>query len=67
MNIERETVVEAGVSIGAAIVFIAAVLLVGMQFKTDGSISGTGGLAVVGTIGFFVVLMAAVGVYFASR
>jgi hypothetical protein len=67
MDIERETVVEAGVSIGAAIVFIIAVLLVGSQFRTNGDITGTGGLAVVGTIGFFVFLMAGVGVYFAYR
>ena len=67
MDIERETVVEAGVSIGAALVFIAAVLVVGMQFRTNGHITGTGGLAVVAAIGFFVFLMAGVGVYFAYR
>ena len=65
MDIERETVVEAGVSLAAAAVFIVAVLVVGMQFRSNGGITGTGGLAVVGTIGFFVFLMAAVGVYFA--
>lgn len=67
MEIERETVVEAAVSFAAVLVFIGAVALVGMQFQTNGGISETGGLAIVGTIVIFVVLMAGVGVWFASK
>ncbi len=67
MEIERETVVEAAVSFAAVLVFIGAVALVGMQFQTNGGISETGGLAIVGTIVLFVFVMGGVGVWFASK
>ncbi|MFB6083363.1 MAG: hypothetical protein ABEJ94_03865 [Halorientalis sp.] len=61
MDIERETVVEAGVSFAAVLVFVAAVVVVGMIFGTDGSLTGTGGLAVLGAVALFVVVMTLVG------
>ncbi|MFD1586710.1 hypothetical protein ACFR9U_06920 [Halorientalis brevis] len=67
MEIERETVVEAAVSFVAVLVFIGAVALVGMEFQTNGGISETGGLAIVGAIVVFVFVMAGVGVWFASQ
>jgi len=67
MDIERETVVEAGVSFVAVAVFVAAVLVVGSNFRTNGNISGTGGLAMVGAVVLFVLVMTVVGLYFASQ
>jgi len=67
MDIERETIVEAGVSFAAVLVFIVAVYLVGTMYRTNGNIDPTGGLAVLGAIVFFVFLMTGIGVYFAYQ
>ena len=67
MEIERETVVEAAVSFAAVFVFIGAVVAVGMQFRTNGNLSATGGLAMLGAIGLFVVVMMLLGLWFASQ
>ena len=67
MEIERETVVEAAISFGAVLVFVGAVAFVGMQYRTNGHLSETGGLAMLGAIGLFVVVMAVVGFWFASQ
>lgn len=67
MDIERETVVEAGVSVAAVFAFIAAVVAVGLTYRTNGDITGTGGLAILGAMGFFIALMTAVGYWFATR
>ncbi|WP_336001539.1 DUF7472 family protein [Halorientalis halophila] len=67
MNIERETVVEAGVSLAAVLVFIAALVVVGSTFGTNGDLSGTGGLAVIASVGLFIVVMTAVGYWLSFR
>lgn len=67
MNVERETIVEAGISLASVGVFIVAVLAVGTTFRTNGHISGTGGLAILGAIVLFVLVMGAVGYWLASR
>jgi hypothetical protein len=67
MDIERETVVEAGVSFAAVLVFIAAVAVVGTTFGTDNGLSGTGGLAVLGAVVLFVVVMTLVGYWLSFR
>jgi hypothetical protein len=68
MNIERETVVEAGVSFAAVLVFIAAVVGVGTAFGTDGgNLSGTGGLAVLGAVVLFIAVMTGVGYWLSSQ
>jgi len=67
MEIERETVVEAAISFGAVFLFIAAVVVAGMQFRTNGNITETGGLAMLGAIGLFVVVMTAVGFWLARQ
>ena len=66
-DIERETVCEAGVSFVAVLVFIAAVVFVGMRFKTNGTSDPTGGLGILGAIVLFVILMTGVGFYFAYQ
>jgi hypothetical protein len=67
MDIERETVVEAGVSFVAVLVFIAAVVFVGMNFRSNGDIDPTGGLAILGAIVLFVLVMTGIGFYFAYQ
>lgn len=67
MNIERETVVEAGISLVSVAVFIVAVLAVGTTFRTNGHLSGTGGLGILGAIVLFVLVMGAVGFWLASN
>lgn len=67
MEIERETVVEAAISFGAVVLFIVAVALVGIMFRTDNALSKTGGLAMVGAIVLFVVVMAGVGFWLAEE
>ncbi|MFB6163687.1 MAG: transporter [Haloarculaceae archaeon] len=67
MDIERETAVEAGASVLAVLVFIAAVVVVGQLYETADGLSQTGGLAVVGTILLFVLVMTVVGYWFANQ
>lgn len=67
MDIERDTVVEAGVSVAAVFAFIAAVVVVGTTYRTNGDITGTGGLAILGAIVFFIALMTVVGYWFATK
>jgi hypothetical protein len=67
MDIERETVVEAGVSAAAVALFIVAVLLVGTTFRVNGHLSGTGGLAVLGAMLLFIVVMSGIGYWLALQ
>jgi hypothetical protein len=70
MTIEREAVVEAGISIAAVAVFIVAVVLVGLQFGTSGSaptLTPTGGLGILAAIVFFLIVMTGVGWWLANR
>jgi hypothetical protein len=67
MEIERETVVEAAVSIAGVFVFIAAVTVVGTRFNSNGGLTATGGLAMLGAIVLFVLVMAGVGVWLAGQ
>jgi hypothetical protein len=67
MEIDRETVVEAAVSFVAVLVFIGAVALVSLQFGSSGALSDTGGMAMVGAIVLFVLVMTGVGFWFASK
>jgi hypothetical protein len=67
MDIQRETVVEAGISTAAVLVFIAAVVGVGVSFEANGSLSETGGLAILGAIGLFVFVISGIGVWLAYQ
>lgn len=66
MDVERETLVEAGLSVGAVAVFVVALVVVGLVFGSDG-IGGAGALAVVGAIVLFVAVMTGVGYWLAHR
>lgn len=67
MDIERETVVEAGVSSVAVLVFVAAVVYVSITYGTDGVMDPSGGLAILGAIVLFIVVMTGVGYWLAGR
>lgn len=65
MAIDRETRREILVGTGSVALFVALLLWVGMTYGGNG-LSGTGGLAVVGVIVVFVLVMSGVG-YWMSR
>jgi len=64
MEVEPEMRRKIVVSLGAVALFVAVLIGIGASFA-DGGLTPTGGYAVVGAVGTFVVLMAAVGVYLA--
>lgn len=61
MDVDRETVVEIVVSVGAVGLFVAVLVGIGSTYN-DGGLSADGGLVFVGAITAFVVLMSLVGV-----
>ncbi|MFB6127138.1 MAG: hypothetical protein ABEJ79_07600 [Halolamina sp.] len=61
MEIDAEMRRKVVASLAAVLTFVAAVLTVGASFNSEG-LTATGGYALVGAIGLFVVLMAGVGV-----
>lgn len=62
MDVERETVVEAAVSIVAVFVFLVAMVGIGVSYGGQ-QLNPTGGLAIIAAIVAFVFLMAIVGVF----
>lgn len=67
MEIERETLVEIVVSVGAVGLFVAAIITIGVTFGEEGHLDEAGGLALVGAIALFIVLMTVVGYWFSGR
>lgn len=63
--IERETAVEIVVSGAGVLLFLVAVI--GVSVTYGGNLAGTGALALVGAVVLFVLFMAIVGYYLASR
>ncbi len=61
MDVDRDTVVEIVVSVGAVGLFVAVLLGIGTAYNQSG-FSSDGGVALVGAITAFVVLMTLVGV-----
>lgn len=64
MDIEGETLREIVVSVVAVGVFVALILLIGATYGK--ALTGAGGLALVGAIALFILVMAGVG-FFLSR
>ncbi|MFC6905666.1 DUF7472 family protein [Halalkalicoccus tibetensis] len=60
MDIDRETIVEVVVSVGAVGLFVGVLVGIGSAYN-DGGLSADGGLVLVGAITAFVVLMSCVG------
>lgn len=66
MEIERETMLEIAVSVGAVIVFVALIVGIGATYGGQG-LSSEGGIALLAAIAGFVLLMTAVGFFLARR
>lgn len=64
MEIERETLVEIVAAVGSVGIFITILLTVGSRFE-NGGFTGEGAYLLIGSIVFFIVLMAAVGYWLA--
>ena len=65
MEFDGETVRQILVSGLAVVIFVVALIVVGQTYGINGgsAISATGGLALVGLLGGFIVLMAVVGLW----
>lgn len=66
MQVERELVIETAVSVLGVGVFIALLVVVGLQFSRDG-LTETGGFGVIAAIVVFVLLMTGVGYWLSAR
>ncbi|MFC7232433.1 hypothetical protein ACFQMM_15470 [Saliphagus sp. GCM10025308] len=60
--LERERLIEIGIAIPMVAIMIGAMMVVGENYKTNGTLTPEGGQLLVGTIIGFVVLMLAVGI-----
>jgi polyferredoxin len=63
MDIERETLVQVAISTVAFIVFVGAAVFVASSYSANGVLSQQGGVALVGAIGLFVVVMLGAGLW----
>lgn len=63
MEIDRETAREIAVSFGAVGVFVAVIVAIGAAYWNGETLGGRGGLALVGSIFLFVLVMTGVGLY----
>lgn len=69
MDVDRDTVVEIAVSVGAVGLFVAVIVAIGGAYN-QGGLSTNGGMALVGAITGFVVLMSLLGIglaYYLNR
>jgi hypothetical protein len=67
MELERETIVEIVVSFVAVSIFVGAVVFIGMTYGGTDQFTPDGGLALLGAIVGFVLLMFGVGVFLSGR
>jgi hypothetical protein len=66
MDLEEGMPRKIGLSVVVAVLFTAVLVAIGLRYNQDG-IGSEGGLALVGTIVLFILVMAGVGVYLDSR
>lgn len=66
MEIERETVLEIVVSVGAVLVFVAVMIGIGVTYGGRGMTS-QGGVALLAAIAGFILLMTGIGYFLAGR
>jgi predicted Na+-dependent transporter len=64
MDIEQEHLTETAVSLLSVAIILAVFYAIGATYNSDG-ISSEGGLYLIGSIVFFIALMAAAGIYLA--
>jgi hypothetical protein len=67
MELERETLVEIAVSVGAVGLFVAVIIGIGVTYGGEGLIGEEGGLVLVGAIALFIVLMTGIGYWLSGR
>jgi hypothetical protein len=67
MPLDRETVTQIVLSFVAVLLFIAGSIFVSTNYGTNGNLTQQGGVALVATIGLFVVVMLAAGLYLERR
>jgi len=63
MELDRETTVEIVAALVPVLFLLAMLVFVGETYATDGSLSATGGKALVGVIVVFVALLAGLGLW----
>ncbi|MES3518187.1 MAG: hypothetical protein PPP58_11030 [Natronomonas sp.] len=63
---DREAAVEAAIAIGGVVVMVAVVVWIGTAYGADG-LGPDGGLALVGAVGFFILLMSGIGIALSFR
>jgi hypothetical protein len=66
MEIERETMLEIAVSVGAVVVFVALIIGIGVAYGGRG-LSSQGGVALLAAMAGFVFLMTGIGYFLAGR
>ena len=67
MEIERETMLEIAVSVGAVLVFVALMVGIGVTYGAGRVLSSQGGIALLAAMGAFVLLMTGIGYFLAGR
>jgi peptidoglycan/LPS O-acetylase OafA/YrhL len=67
MSLDRETVTQIVLSFVAVLLFIVGSLFVSTNYGSNGNLTEQGGVALVVTIGAFVVVMLAAGLYLERR
>lgn len=67
MDLERERVIEIIGAVGAVGIMIATMMWIGSTYATDGELTQDGGMMLVGSVIFFILLMAGVGVVLAYK
>lgn len=67
MPLDRETVTQIVLSFVAVLLLIAGSVFVSTNYGTNGNLTQQGGVALVATIGLFVVVMLAAGLYLERR
>jgi hypothetical protein len=65
MDLEEGMLRKVAVSVAAVVLFVAAILLVGLTYN-EGGLGSVGGLALIGTIVAFILVMAGIGVFLAD-
>ncbi|MBX0322634.1 hypothetical protein EGH21_06285 [Halomicroarcula sp. F13] len=63
MEIDREAIVQIVVSTIALVTFVAAAVFVSLNYSSNGGLTDQGGIAIIGAIGLFIVVMLAAGIW----
>ncbi|MHB9287285.1 hypothetical protein ACKVMT_09640 [Halobacteriales archaeon Cl-PHB] len=67
MPLDRETAYQILVTVGSVALFTVVAVVVSQTYRTNDHITATGGLALVGAVVMFILLMAGAGLWLNSR